>query len=82
MDLLPARVLRIINEYSKPLTRPDWRKCKRMTQTLLFKELIELTNKITSIYINIFDKVLFNMRETLFHKEYMLYKLNCLKLNY
>ena len=82
MESLPARALRIINEYSKPVTRPDWRKCKRMTQKLLFKELLSLTNKITTIHINIFDKVLFNMRETLFHKEYMLYKLNALKLNY
>lgn len=82
MESLPARALRIINEYSKPMTRPDWRKCKRMTQKILFKELTALTNKITSIRINVFDKVLFNMRETTFHKDYMLYKLNALKLNY
>ena len=82
MDSLPARALRIINEYSKPMTRLDWRKCKRMTQKILFKELTALTNKITSIRINVFDKVLFNMRETTFYKDSMMYKLNALKLNY
>jgi hypothetical protein len=27
---LPFRALRLISEYSKPLTRPDWRTCKRL----------------------------------------------------
>ena len=82
MDSLPVRALRIINEYSKPMTRPDWRKCKRMTQKILFKELTALTNNIKSFRINIFDKVLFNMRQTIFYKDFMMYKLNALKLNY
>jgi hypothetical protein len=30
---LPERVLRIIREYSKPLTRPDWRQLKIMPQS-------------------------------------------------
>ena len=82
MESLPARALRIINEYSKPMTRPDWRKCKRMTQKILFKELTVLTNNIISIHTNIFDKILFYMRETMFYKDLMMYKLNALKLNH
>jgi hypothetical protein len=82
MDTLPARAIRIINEYSKPRTRPDWRKCKRMTQKILYEELTDLTNNIISIHTNIFDKVLFYMRETFFYKDLMMYKLNALKLNY
>ena len=82
MYVLPARALLMINEYSKPMTRPDWRNCKRMTQKILFKELTALTNKIKSFRINIFDKVLFNMRQTIFYKDLMMYKLNALKLNY
>jgi hypothetical protein len=31
---LPERVIRLIREYSKPLTRPDWRQLKVMPQTL------------------------------------------------
>ena len=27
---LPFRALHLINEYSKPLTRPDWRTCSRL----------------------------------------------------
>jgi hypothetical protein len=32
--MLPERVLRLIREYSKPLTRPDWRRLKIMPQSL------------------------------------------------
>ena len=31
--MFPERVLRIIREFSLSLTRPDWRTCKKMTQT-------------------------------------------------
>ncbi len=30
--MLPERVIRLISEYSKPLTRPDWMQLKIMTQ--------------------------------------------------
>ena len=80
--MLPDRAVRIINEYSKPLTRPEWRQCKRMTQNIMFEELIELSSNINSINLNIFDKVLMYMRETPFYRDYMMCKLNNLKLNY
>jgi hypothetical protein len=32
LKILPERVLRLIREYSKPLTHPDWRQLKIMTQ--------------------------------------------------
>ena len=31
--MFPERVLRIIREFSRSLTRPDWKTCKKMTQT-------------------------------------------------
>lgn len=31
--ILPERVVRLIREYSKPLTRPDWRQLKIMPQS-------------------------------------------------
>ncbi len=31
--MLPERALIMIREYSKPMTRPDWRKCKPLTTT-------------------------------------------------
>ena len=30
--MLPSRALQLIREYSKPITRPDWRTCKRITK--------------------------------------------------
>jgi hypothetical protein len=32
--MLPERALRLISDYSKPLTRSDWRRLKVMPQTL------------------------------------------------
>lgn len=37
--MLPERVLRLISEYSKPLTHPDWRRLKIMPQTLYTKNI-------------------------------------------
>ena len=31
--MLPGRALTIISEYSKPMTRPDWRNSKPLTTT-------------------------------------------------
>lgn len=80
--ILPARALLIIHEYSKPLTRPDWRTCKLMTQKILFEDLIILTHNINSLELNIYDVVLSYMRETAFYNSYMMYKLNSLVLDY
>jgi len=41
--MFPERVLRLIREFSCSLTRPDWKTCKKMTQTEY--ELL-LTNSI------------------------------------
>ena len=37
--VLPTRVLHIINEYSKPITRPDWRTIKKLSQYRLFLDI-------------------------------------------
>lgn len=31
--VLPSKIIRLISEYSKPLTRPDWRKSKPIITT-------------------------------------------------
>ena len=31
--VLPSRALSLISEYSKPMTRPDWRKSKPIVET-------------------------------------------------
>ena len=72
MYVLPEKALRIINEYSKPLTRPDWRNCKRMTQRILFIELVNLTQNTHSTELNIFDTVIKYMKETEFYIVFML----------
>lgn len=48
---LPDDVLQIIKEYSKPLTRPDWRTLHKMTQELYkqecFNQAILTWNRVT-----------------------------------
>ena len=39
--ILPANVLKLIREYSKPLTRPDWRTLQIMPFKCLYNELIQ-----------------------------------------
>jgi hypothetical protein len=41
--MFPKNVLLLINEYSKPVTRPDWRTIKNLTQYKLF---INIQNNI------------------------------------
>ena len=38
-NILPRHVLHIISEYSKPLTRPDWRTIKILTQYRIFLDI-------------------------------------------
>jgi hypothetical protein len=72
MYVLPEKALLMINEYSKPMTRPDWRKCKRMTQRILFIELVNLTQNTHSTELNIFDTVIEYMKKTDFYIVFML----------
>lgn len=56
---LPSRSLALISEYSKPLTRPDWRTIRRLTIHMLYKEVnnmycdwANLTKKLLLIILN------------------------------
>ena len=42
--MLPSRALQIINEYVKPITRPDWRTFERsITHEVFISQLRDLT---------------------------------------
>jgi hypothetical protein len=59
MNILPINVKRLIQEYSKPVTRPDWRALHKMTNYNLYNSIN------TSIYIHNVDLVIIvlnNMR--------------------
>ena len=76
---LPSRSLALISEYSKPLTRPDWRKSKPIiTIHILYQELIHMyrvrayvqnanliKRLITMILINIENTEWFWMYDTI-----------------
>ena len=54
---LPCRALHLISEYSKPLTRPDWRKSKPLTTTyqLYNNTLIRDGLLMAHLLLNIID---------------------------
>ena len=58
---LPNRVLLLINEYSRPMTKPDWRKSKPIITTfrlylhvkyILFTPVISPTKRLHSMMLN------------------------------
>jgi len=50
--MLPMRALQLIREYSKPITRGDWRTCKRITQKDACKHLriLDKSKKTRPLY--------------------------------
>ncbi len=53
---MPINVIRIIKEYSKPLTRPDWRTIRNLTQYRLFLDIKnDICNK--SLYFNAYKSM-------------------------
>ncbi len=63
--ILPTNVLKIISEYSKPVTRPDWRTFQRKIHTVCFIQNIEKYNTL-----NVFKVVKQNMVLSHFHIAY------------
>jgi hypothetical protein len=56
--LLPYHALRLIREYSKPMTRPDWRKSKPIITSFYIYKMVQstpefLTPLIYGLYMNI-----------------------------
>ena len=47
---LPTRALALVCEYSKPVTRPDWRKLNRLPLYKLYGEIMKKKQNNTWIY--------------------------------
>lgn len=62
---MPSRALSLIREYSRPLTRPDWRTIQRITTFDLYSHvychLRPQTPLMQRIYYNILDTVWYNI---------------------
>ena len=69
MVRLPLKALKMIREYSKPVTRPDWRTFKRTINPNLFiEDIIDTTIlKRTSLFF----RVHINMRDSTFYLMYI-----------
>ena len=67
--MLPSRALHLINEYVKPITRPDWRTFERpITPEVFISQLRDLTILHKSI---LFMTAYNNMRYSEFHTMYI-----------
>ena len=57
---LPPKALKLISEYSKPLTRPDWRFIERMPNMgYIYNDIIKNKNMLP-VYIFLINKILNN----------------------
>jgi hypothetical protein len=64
MTTLPSRALLLIREYSKPLTRPDWRTLHKISNYDLFYHISHSDYNATDIIMS-------NIRETDWYKMYL-----------
>jgi len=56
--ILPIRAQKLISEYSKPLTSPDWRKRKNITIQTIYHYFVKRPTKLRAIFIrNMFNNV-------------------------
>ncbi len=61
-QMLPCRALQLISEYSKPLTRGDWRTCSRIKMDTYIKD----KDKLDIINKTLYELVHRNMYERLY----------------
>jgi hypothetical protein len=59
---LPDDVLQIIREYSKPLTRPDWRTLNRLPLHKLYREIMINKNKPNWNYSVVLHKFIYDIQ--------------------
>ena len=69
---LPLRVLLLISEYSKPLTRPDWRTCKSLISIEEYIYAIHYKDYINNNILNtpLLNLISNNIAETDFYRAY------------
>ena len=65
-NVLPSNVLRHISEYSKPVSRPNWRTLRKMTDYKLYSIITNVIRKQVNLVL-IFQK---NMKDTLWYNLY------------
>ena len=66
LHVLPLNVLRLISEYSKPVTRADWRTLRKMTTYKLYNISMNVIRKKVNLVL-IFQK---NIQDTFWYKLY------------
>jgi hypothetical protein len=69
MSFLPLNAIKLIKEYSKPVTRPDWKTFKRTINPNLFIEEIIDTTILKGTPL--FFKTHINMRDSTFYIMYI-----------
>ena len=59
---LPCRALHLIREYSRPMTRPDWRKSKPIIST--YRLYLQVKNVKLANTKSIYQNILYNISNT------------------
>ena len=74
--MLPSRALQIIRDYSRPMTRPDWRKSKPLITIFRLYLLIKyvMYTPIISPTKRLHSMILYNISETEWYYAYVYIK--------
>lgn len=64
--VLPSNVLRLISEYSKPVSRPDWRTLRKMTDYKLYSIIMNVIKKKVNLVLILQT----NMKDSLWYNLY------------
>ena len=65
-NVLPSNVLRHISEYSKPVSRPDWRTLRKMTDYKLYSIIMNVIKKKVNLVLILQT----NMKDSLWYNLY------------
>ena len=70
---LPCRALLLVSEYSKPITRPDWRQSKPIITTYRLYEYIllhRLVNPLKNRYNQLYQLIFWRIIDTYWYQAY------------
>jgi hypothetical protein len=75
MVLLPPIAQKLISEYAKPVTRPDWRKIRRTCVGDMYKEIMRYKNKSNKYdkHYTLYSRFIRNVQQN--YEWFVLYKI-------
>ena len=65
----PSEIVRIISEYSKPMTRPDWRKVRNICMSDFYQEIMR--KNIKKVFLSLRFKIIQRIKRTMILRKHI-----------